>query len=218
MARQVKVDPAVFAAYAFTGRTIEYHRRQIRTALGFREATHGDRDKLTVWLAEQVCPSELNPDQQRQALLAKCRAERIEPPGRGSVDKILGGANRSADERFCATTVGRLGAPATQRLEELVAADKPTADQAGADEDDAELAGAFAELKADPGPLGLETLLTEIAKLGRVLALGLPADLFGDIAEGRVAAWRARAAAEYPSTLRRDHPRSVRLTLLAVLC
>src|SRR6266496_2619960 len=110
IARQVKVDPAVFAAYAFTGRTIEYHRRQIRTALGFREATHGDRDKLTVWLAEQVCPSELDPDRQRQALLAKCRAEQIEPPGRGSIDKIIGGANRSADERFCATIVGRLGA------------------------------------------------------------------------------------------------------------
>ncbi len=101
IARQVKVDPAVFAAYAFTGRTIEYHRRQIRTALGFREATR---------LAEQVCPSELDPDRQRQALLAKCRAEQIEPPGRGSIDKIIGGANRSADERFCATIVGRLGA------------------------------------------------------------------------------------------------------------
>jgi TnpA family transposase len=241
MAGQVKVDPAAFAAYAFTGRTIEYHRRQIRDALGFREATHGDRDKLTVWLAEEVCPSELDPDRQREALLAKCRAERIEPPGRGSIDKILGGANRAADERFCATIAARLAAAASamQRLEELIAlapqGDAPAAAAVDAEEVDAEdpadededededgeapsSASFFAELKADPGPLGLETLLTEVAKLRRLRAIGLPADLFGDVADTRVAAWRARTAAEYPSTLRRDHPRSVRLTLLAALC
>jgi hypothetical protein len=31
---QVKVDPAVFREYAWSGRTVEYHRAQIRTALG----------------------------------------------------------------------------------------------------------------------------------------------------------------------------------------
>ena len=64
----------------------------------------------------------------------------------------------------------------------------------------------------------METLLAEIRRLGRVRAIGLPADLFTDTAEKRLARWRARAIAEYPSTLRRDHPREVRLTLLAVLC
>lgn len=46
----------------------------------------------------------------------------------------------------------------------------------------------------------------------------LPEDLFTDTADKRLTTWRARAVAEYPSTLRRDHPRAVRLTLLAVLC
>jgi hypothetical protein len=137
LARQVKVDPADFAAYAFTGRTIEYHRRQIRAALGFREATHGDRDKLAVWLAGQVCPSELDGDRQRQALLAKCRAERIEPPGRGSIDKIIGAANRAADEQFCVTIVGRLSESAIAELDKLVAERKKeeAADDADGDGD-----------------------------------------------------------------------------------
>ena len=40
VAQQVKVDAVELAAgYAFAGRTVEYHRAQIRTALGFREAT-----------------------------------------------------------------------------------------------------------------------------------------------------------------------------------
>ncbi len=69
-----------FAGYDWSGRAIKYHRAQIRKALGFREATVGDEDKLAGWLAEQVCPVELSEDRLREALLARCRAEHIEPP------------------------------------------------------------------------------------------------------------------------------------------
>ncbi|MEV0352334.1 hypothetical protein AB0H88_41820 [Nonomuraea sp. NPDC050680] len=41
------------------------------------------------------------------------------------------------------------------------------------------------ELKEDPGPLQLETLLAEIVKLERVKAIGLPAALFEGIDEQR---------------------------------
>lgn len=36
VAGQLKVDPVLFAAYGWSGRTAEYHRAQIRAALGFR--------------------------------------------------------------------------------------------------------------------------------------------------------------------------------------
>lgn len=90
------------------------------------------------------------------------------------------------------------------------------------DEEDSEEGGGepslFTELKTDPGKRGLDTLLAEITKLSRVRAIGLPDGLFTDVAEKRITRWRARAVAEYPSTLRRDHPLEVALTLLAVLC
>jgi TnpA family transposase len=75
----------------------------------------------------------------------------------------------------------------------------------------------LAELKADPGQLGLRTLLEEVAKLERVRGLGLPGDLFDGHSEKAVAAWRARAAKSYPSDLRAA-PQGRRLTLLAALC
>ena len=77
--------------------------------------------------------------------------------------------------------------------------------------------GLLAELKADPGRLGLETLLAEIAKLERVRALGLPDDLFADVSEKRLLAWRARAAPSTPRGCARIRP-AVRVTLLAALC
>ena len=219
LAQQVRVDPGEFATgYGFSGRTAEYHRAQVRTALGFREAGRADEERLTAWLADEVCPGEPDDDRQRDALLRRCRAERIEPPGR--LGRILGAARRLADERFCETTVAQLSSATIAKLEELVGGDDPAAPAAGDEHDRRAVGGGpglLAELKADPGRLGLETLLAEIAKLERVRAPGLPVDLFADASEKRLRAWRARAGAEYPAWLR-AHPAPVRLTLLAVLC
>ena len=66
VAGQVKVAPPAFGDYKWSGRTIEYHRAQVRKALGFREATVGDEDKLAAWLAEEVCPVELSEERLRR--------------------------------------------------------------------------------------------------------------------------------------------------------
>jgi len=41
VARQVKVDSSELAFYEWSGRTVEYHRVQIRRHLGFRECSVG---------------------------------------------------------------------------------------------------------------------------------------------------------------------------------
>ena len=69
----------------------------------------------------------------------------------------------------------------------------------------------MAELKADPGRVRRDTMAAELAKLARVRSLELPTGLFDGWSERLVAAWRARAATEYPSDLR-SHPQPVRLT------
>ena len=88
------------------------------------------------------------------------------------MERIIGAANRIADERFCAATAARLPADVAAALRSIVAQD-------GDDEDsdeglDDETPSFFTELKADPGKLGLETLLAGITKLKRVRAIGLP--------------------------------------------
>jgi TnpA family transposase len=208
LAQQLRVAPDLLASYAWTGRTIEYHRAQIRGALGFREATVQDEETLARWLADEVCLNDLGEERQREALLAHCRVERLEPPGSSRIDRVLATGRAEADQRFCAQTVERLPAEAIERLEELAGVGR---------EDGSGARGLLAELKADPGPLGLETLLTEIAKLGRVRAIGLPPELFAGASEKLVTAWRVRAATQFPSHLQ-EMAQQVRLTLLAALC
>ena len=90
VARQVQVPAGQVATYDWLGRSITYHRSQIREAFGFREATREDEIRLIAWLADEVCPVELNDERVREALWARCRLERIEPPGRA--DRIIGAA------------------------------------------------------------------------------------------------------------------------------
>ena len=39
LAKQLKLDPELFTGYDWTGRTINFHREQVRAAVGFREFT-----------------------------------------------------------------------------------------------------------------------------------------------------------------------------------
>ena len=154
----------------------------------------GDEGDLAAWLAAEVCPVELSRDRLREALLVRCRQQRIEPPGR--IDRIVGAAVAAFEERFCTEILTRLSPPTIERLEELIAGETDGLARVGGGR------GLLSELKADPGRLGLETLLGEIDKLERIRGLGLADDLFGGYSEKLVAAWRARAATEYPSDLR----------------
>lgn len=208
VAHQVKVPPDLFADYDWAGRAVKYHRAQIRKALGFREATVGDEDKLAAWLDEEVCPVELSEERLREALVARCRVERIEPPAPSRLDRVLGTARAAAEHRFTTEVASRLTAKAVAGLEAVVAE---------GDDEQAGDAGFLAELKADPGKRNIETLVVETEKLARVKAIGLPAELFTGFSEKLVDAWRARAARLYPSDLRAS-PAPVRLTLLASLC
>jgi hypothetical protein len=121
----VKVGPQLFADYDFTSRQAANHRGQIREFHDFRKATVGDEDKLTVWLAADICPLENSRDRLRSALLVRCRQERIEPPAAGQVERVLGEAESLFDRHFTLTTRDRLPDGAADKLEELLEGEDP---------------------------------------------------------------------------------------------
>lgn len=166
VARQVGVEPVELGLYEWTGRTIEYHRAQIRAHLGFRECSVADGDKLTEWLAVNVCEAERRPELVRDELLVQCRAARIEPPAAGWIDRIVRSALHQAEQTLTARIVARLPVDITGRLRALVAVDVPD-DDTGED-------SVLALIKSVPGNVSLDSMLTEIRKLRAVRAIGLP--------------------------------------------
>ncbi|MEU4494214.1 Tn3 family transposase [Streptomyces sp. NPDC023998] len=122
VARQMKVSAREFASYEWSGRSIQYHRAQIREHLGFLCSVQ-DAEKLTTWLAANVAHAERNPDRVREELLKHCREECIEPPSPERVTRMVRSALHTAEESWFAAIAARLPAEVQSRLLALVTAD-----------------------------------------------------------------------------------------------
>ena len=125
-------------------------------------------------------------------------------------------ALHNAEETWFDTIAARCGPVASARLLALIdAGTGPAADE----DDDEDQDSVLALIKSVPGNVSLESMLTEIRKLTAIRAAGLPPGVFADVAPRVVSGWRARAAVESPSHLRRrlaNSPQSA-VTLLAAL-
>lgn len=139
VAGQVGVPAEDFARYSWapTARSIKAHRVQIRQAFGFREFTRGDEDKLSAWLAEEVCPVELRDE----ACTRSCWS----------------GVGANGSSRLAGPS-GSLGLPARCPSWASVSRRWPGSVRTGCgrlegllDEDGRSGQGLLAELKADPG-------------------------------------------------------------------
>ncbi|WP_165781476.1 DUF4158 domain-containing protein [Streptosporangium minutum] len=199
VASLVKVDPELFDKYSWASRTIKDHRKQIRTAFGTRPPTEEDEERWAQWMADELCSTETNRDRLAEALRRRCRSENVEPPTPGQVERVASAVSR-LEEAFACGVQARLGPMVCGRLQDLLGRQQ-----------------VLAELKADPGPLGLETLLKEIGKLRTVRSLGLDETVFAEVSDLIVAAWRVRAMRMYPSDFE-SAPEPIRYTLLAALC
>jgi hypothetical protein len=215
VAKQVKVPASDLGFYEWSGSTIEYHRNQVREHLGFRVCSVADADKLADWLAGHVAHAERNPDRVREELLRHCREERIEPPAAARITRIVRSALHNAEETWFDTIAARCGPAASARILALIGEDADSAE----DQEDEDLDSVLALIKSVPGNVSLESMLTEIRKLTAIRAVGLPPGLFAGVAPKVVSGWRARAAVESPSHLRRRLPNSPQsaVTLLAAL-
>jgi len=210
VARQVGVVESEIARYDFDGRQIKAHRAEIRRELGLRECSVRDAEQLTSWLVEHVCERERHPDAVRDELLARCRSVGVEPPARTRVERIVGSALRRSEDALFARVSSRPGPDVVARVEALIGAAEDD------DREDADAMSVFAAIRADPGGLSLNTMLSEVEKLLAVRAVGLPVGMFADVAPKILAAWRARAAAEAPSHLR-AHAAPTRAALVCAL-
>ena len=199
LAAQVGISAAQWRAYDWDGRAIKYHRAEIRTLLGFREATLADSEALGAWLTEQVLPTTVRLDTILAAAYERLRDLRIEPPTRERLDRLVRSALHAFEQRVCTDVLHHLSPSTRMALETLLAPEVRA--QHDADGDETSPAGGRAllhELRADAGRATLDNLFREIAKLEQIRAVALPPDLFATVAPKVVQAYRDRAAVEAP--------------------
>jgi hypothetical protein len=234
LATQVGVDAAAYMQYAWQGRTIEYHRAQIREALGFRESSVADGEQMQQWLITEVLPQEHQDERLREQVYAWFRRTHLEAPTPDRLTRLIRSAAHTFEQQFYEATLARLPKETQAALEALLLTEitAPDGHDAANGEKEGEPGGQASnvpqaaaasiditlhQLRMDPGRVGLATMLEEMAKLRRIRELALPDDLFPGIARKVLTVYRNRASIEEPSRLR-AHSKAKRLTYLAALC
>ena len=210
LAAQVDVSAIKFSEYEFSGRSWERDRAQIRHLLRFRRVTVEDAKKLSAWLSREVIPVDHKPEHLREAALEWCRRNRIEPPTSSRLDRIVRSSLSTYENAFFAATHDKVS-ECCAAMDALLHSGKASEEGAGSE------ATPFAELRADPGRVSLESVLKEITKLRRIAAVALPDNLFVGVAPKILQKYRLRAASEQPRELR-SHPEPIRYTLIAAFC
>ena len=199
-------------------RSSEEQRAQIRTLLGFREATVQDATDLTAWLTHQLLQShDQHLDRLRALASTRCRDLKREPPRPDRMTRILHAVLAAYHDRLYTRILERLAPVVCEQLDGILTREEPADPTADPLTLPAARRTIIQILKTDPGPLRVETAHQEVAKLERLRAIGLPTDLFVDIPLPILRTYQQRVSAEQPHELRR-HPQALHLTLLAAFC
>jgi hypothetical protein len=224
LANQLNLSSELYHQYDWTGRTITYHRTQIREHFSFRETTMADAEEMTAWLISTQLASDQNIERLKELVIKRFREQQVEPPRNDRIERLIRSACHTYEQTLFAETFQKLPQVTRERFDALLARSIMAADtDTSEDEEEGETVPAvYAEialhdLKTNPGPVGLESVMKEIAKLRLLDHFALPADLFSTLSPKVLSLYRQRAAAEPPCELRR-HPEEVRSTLLAAFC
>ncbi|EAW33245.1 putative transposase [Lyngbya sp. PCC 8106] len=142
----------------------------------------------------------------------RLRELKIEPPTSERIERLIRSALHSCEQNFCATTSAQISSETRAKIDGILNTDKALEEQATQSQP-----FDFNNLKADPGRVGLDSLLKEIDKLETIRQLELPENLFTEISPKIIHHYRQRASAEPPRELRR-HPEPIRYTLVAAFC
>lgn len=202
-AAQIGVGADALNGCAWAGRSGRRHRVAIIDHLAVAAFDEAAEARFRRWLADDALPREFAAPALDEELSAWFARSRVTRPGAYRLGRILRSAQATHDDAARQRVADRLDAGMRERLGALLADDGDGT--------------AYARLAADPGRVGLESLLAEIAKLGQLRGLALPSDLLRGLHPDQAKRFRRRAAVESACELRR-HSERIRLPLLAFWC
>ncbi len=214
VARQLGIESAPAKFPDVSGRTIERHRAEIRTLLGFREMTVADGEVMKQWLCDHAIADHRDLVHLASTVEQRCRDLAIEPPAPDRTERIVRAAINAYDERFCGEIFGRLLPTTRTRLDALLRPATVEQNVAANNEPDGLASALLMHLRSDPGGPSVNSLQTELAKLSLVRKIELPSGLFSHARAQEVERYRQRVMVEAPYELRR-HNEPFRLTALA---
>ena len=136
IARQLKLDAALFAQYDWEGRTIKGHRAQIREHLSFREVTVLDIEEMKQWLITEKLASDQNIEHLKAVTIKQFRERKIEPPTADRMERLIRSACTTYEQTLFAEIMQRLPLSTRMLLDDLLTRSTALAEQEEPFQDD----------------------------------------------------------------------------------
>jgi hypothetical protein len=217
IASQVNLPENSYSDYDWQGRSAKAYRGEIRCVFNFRVASVKDSKDMVTWLIDEILPNEQKNEAITEFVYQRFRELQLEPPTRGRVERLIRSAVAKYEANFAEHTLNKLTPEMTEQIDILLSTEETESDESVEQSDKKSKMSDFAFLKTDPGAVGLGSFLTEIEKLKRIRAVGLPTNFMIGRSPKLVKTYRHRAATETPYLLR-QHPPAIRYTLMAAFC
>ena len=214
IAKQIFSEPELYVQYDWTGRSITYHRTQIREFFGFREDTIEDAQEMAEWLCQHALHHDHEFEHLKERVYRRFHEFKIVPPSPDRIERLIRSAIHTYEESFFQATYQKLSSASITLLDSLIDSISYLEIDEEEAASDSSIQISFNELKADPGRAGVDSVLKEVNKLRTIRNLELPDDLFRDIPHKVLKKYRQRVSTEDLRELRR-HPDPIRYTLLS---
>ena len=210
ISKQLNLKSILFDSYKWDGRTIMYHKAEIRMHFNFRKSTTEDAENMIEWLSKLVFSYNENTDNLVQLTYDKYKELQVEPPALDRITRIVKAAIHKNENQFFQEVFKKLSKDTILKIDSLInnliSSEKK--------EVKCETEITFTELRADPGRTSLDSILREISKLKSIKNLELPEDLFKKISNKILKRYKQRVTSEDIRELRR-HPETIRYTLVS---
>ena len=210
VAEQLSVPISHYLDYDSNSRAAKYQRTEIRERLGFQPATEVDSEEIRQWLIKTLLSQESDVARLKRSLYQRFRTLGLEPPTPFQINRLLRSAQYQFETQLWDSVTKSLSTNSQQALENLLGQED---DVYRLDSDEFPIN----QLKAEPGSVSLNSLLSELSKLELLKTINLPEKTFSHLSTPVIERYRIRVETETLSELRR-HPTSIRLTLLAAFC
>lgn len=216
LAQQLNTPLSSIKNYNWKGRSCARHRQHIRTFLGYRPATTDDAENIVNWAKQNILPFDHDPHHVYLSVLDWCRHNRIEPPAKRRLERILSSAANGYENELFMQIYADLSEQTRKQLDEFFDI-IPSHTEEPVQEDSGQEAVNLNALKSDPGRISLKSVLQEIAKLSAIDRIDLPDSRLSCIPAKILNKYKLWVATEHPNKLRRRKP-EVCYSLVAIFC
>jgi len=201
LAEQLNVTASDIEAYDFANRSGKRHRSEILTFLGVQRVTASDKNDFSDWLIREIFPQGADIEEATELSFNWFAGKRIESPAKAELDRLSRSAFNQFEKNLFAVINQSLSARAKEKLNLCL--------------DGFDGVVEFGNLKADPGRVGLESVLIETEKLQFIRSLELNCDAYQLASTKALRNYYQRVSSESAWRVK-QHPPEIRYPLLGI--